>query len=350
MMLSRITDQEKVDLAKNLALMLKSGVAINEALTSLEKQARRRVTRRVIRELHTAIEEGMSLAHAFEKHQTLFGSVFVSLVRTGETSGTLEENLRFLARWLEQDYTLRQEITAATLYPKIVLAVSFLVGSGLALFVLPRFIPLFAQLSVDLPLFTRILLHASLFMQHYGFFVVAGIAGVVVGYAFLLKIVAVRRVVHRTLLGMPMFGSLLTQYQLAIMCQLFYTLMKSGVPISETLEIVRNACTNLAYQDSLKDVRERVIKGTPLSDALCGYPHLYPHHVLTMITVGEKSGTLDTVFNSLAEHYAKEVLATSKKLPTIIEPLLLVVIALVVGGIAVAVIFPIYQLTQGLLH
>lgn len=328
--------------------MLKSGVPINEALTSLEKQAHRRLSRKIIQQLRADIEAGMSLSQAFEKHGSLFGSVFVSLIRTGEASGTLEENLRFLSSWLEEDYTLRQEIRAATLYPKIVLAISFIIGGGLSYYVLPRFIPLFGQLSVDLPPLTRILLAISLFLQKWGIGIVIGFVGITIGWFFLLRISSVRRVAHQVILRTPVFGRLMQQYQLAVISQLLYTLMKSGVPISETLRIVKSGCTNLVYQNALNQIQQHVVAGTPLSEAFQAYPRLFPHHVLTMITVGEKSGTLDSVCGSLSEYYMKEVLATAKKLPSIIEPLLLVGIALVVGFIAAAVILPIYQLTQGL--
>ena len=348
MLFQHISDQEKVDLAKNLALMLKSGVPLNEALTSLEKQAHRRLSRRVLQQMRADIEAGMPLSQAFEKHRMLFGSVFVSLIRTGEASGTLEENLRFLSVWLEEDYTLRQEIRAATLYPKIVLGISFLIGGGLSYYVLPRFIPLFSQLSVELPALTRVLLATSLFLQKWGLWIVIGLPIVASGYLALLRVPFVRRVVHNTILRMPVFGRMTQQYQLAITSQLLYTLMKSGVPISETLAIVGNACTSVVYKDAFRLIQKRIVAGTPLSEAFAAYPRLFPQHVLTMITVGEKSGTLDVVCGSLSEYYMKEVLATAKKLPTVLEPILLVVIALVVGFIAAAVILPIYQLTQGL--
>ena len=348
MLFQHISDQEKVDLAKNLALMLRSGVPLNEALTSLEKQSHRRLTRRILQQLRTDIEAGMPLSQAFEKHGSFFGNVFINLIRTGEKSGTLEENLRFLSAWLEEDYTLRQEICAATLYPKIVLCVSFLIGGGLSYYVLPRFIPLFSKLNVNLPPITRVLLASSLFLQKWGLWVVIGLLAAAAGYAALLRISSVRRVVHRIILHMPVFGRMMQQYQLAIASQLFYTLMKSGVPISETLLIVGNACTSMVYQDAFTHIQTRIVTGTPLSEAFAAYPRLFPSHMLTMITVGEKSGTLDVVSGSLAEHYMKEVLVTAKKLPTVLEPLLLIAIALVVGFIAVAVILPIYQITQGL--
>ncbi|MEK7173614.1 MAG: type II secretion system F family protein [Patescibacteria group bacterium] len=347
-MFQHIGDQEKVDLAKNLALMLKSGVPINEALLSLEKQSRRRFVQRILQQLRADIESGTSLSQAFEKHDSLFGNVFVSLIRTGEASGTMEENLRFLSSWLEEDYTLRQEIRAATLYPKIVLSIAFLIGGGLSYFVLPRFIPLFGQLKVDLPLITRLLLNISSFLQEWGLFVLIGVIFAGVGWFLLLRVLAVRRVIHRAVLLIPVFGRLAQQYQLAITNQLLYTLMKSGVPISDTLRIVSKACTSIVYQDAFMRIQQRVVTGTPLSEAFRAFPRLFPNHVLTMIAVGEKSGTLDTVSEALSEYYVKEVLGTAKKLPSIIEPLLLVVIALVVGFIAAAVILPIYQLTQGL--
>jgi type IV pilus assembly protein PilC len=340
--------REKVDIAKNLAMMLTSGVPINEALVSLEAQTRIHSLQIILKQIRMDVEAGTSLADAFGRHDNVFDPVFISLIKTGETSGTLDENLQFLSKWLEREYNLRQELRAATLYPKIVIVLALLLGGALSIFILPRLIPLFTQLNVDLPLVTRILLAMSLFIQQYWLFIIIGIIIFIVIIIALMRVPIIKKAVHVSYLYMPIFGRLIQQYQLAIISQLLYTLMKSSIPMGTALKIVGTATTNMYYKQSFDEIHNRIIGGTKLSDAMETYSHLYPRHMITIISVSERSGTLDEALLSLSEHYSKEVLLLSKRLPTILEPLLLVAIAGVVGFIAISVILPIYQLTQGI--
>jgi len=164
---NKISSQEKVDFTKNLAVMLKSGIAINEALASSADQTKSKVFSKVIYKVKSEIEMGASLSESFAKEENVFGGVFISLLKAGEASGTLEENLSFLADWLERDHDLRQEINAATLYPKFVFTATFLLGGGLSVYILPKLVPLFDQLRVELPLTTRMLLAFSLFVSKF---------------------------------------------------------------------------------------------------------------------------------------------------------------------------------------
>ena len=266
----------------------------------------------------------------------------------GESSGTLEENLSFLADWLERDHDLRQEIKAATLYPKFIFGATFLLGGGLSIYILPNLVPLFDQLRVELPFTTRMLLAFSLFIQKFWFLVFAGIIFLIVGFIFLNKIKSVRRFSHLLYIKMPFVKGLVMSYQLALVSQLFFTLFKSGLPISEALAITSEAATNTHYQESIQQIKDRVGKGTTLSQAMSKYSKLYPKNMIGIIATGEKSGTLDTSFDYLSEFYSKEVRNKTKKLPTTIEPVLLVFIAIVVGFVALSIISPIYELTQGL--
>lgn len=346
--LNRIPLQEKVDFAKSLAVMLKSGMAIDEALSSLAEQVSSRAFRSIIHRVKSEIEMGTSLSAAFAKEERVFGNVFVSFLKAGEASGTLEGNLSFFADWLERNNDLKKEISAVLLYPKIVFGATFLVAGGLAVFILPRLIPLFETLRIDLPLTTRVLLKLSLFLQNFWFLVVLGIIGVPIAFTLLNKVKAAKRLFHFLYISAPFFGTLAAQYQLALIAQLFSTLFRSGLPISESLRITGQAATNMHYQESLKRIRERVDKGTTLSQALAGYPRLYPKNFVTIVAVGEKSGTLDNSAAYLSEFYSKEVRNKTKKLPTIVEPLLLLLVGVIVGFVAFSIIMPIYELTSGL--
>jgi type II secretory pathway component PulF len=348
MIFKTIKSQEKVDFTKNLAVMLKSGIAIDEALSSLAEQTKSKTFAKIIRTIQGEVETGTALSTAFSKEKKAFGTVFVSLLKVGESSGTLEENLSFLADWLERDNDLRQEIKAATLYPKFIFGATILLGGGLSVYILPNLIPLFDQLRVELPLATKLLLAFSLFVSRYWFFVLVSIALFIVGFIFINRLKAVRRVFHRLYIVAPFVKSLVISYQLALVSQLFFTLFKSGLDITKALDITSEAATNVHYQESIVRMKKRVGKGTTLSESLSAFPKLYPRSVVNIISTGEKSGTLDSSFGYLSEFYSKEVRIKTKKLPTTIEPALLVFIALMVGFVALAIISPIYEISRGL--
>lgn len=348
MFLNKISDQEKINFVKNLNIMLKSGISIDEALASLGPQTQSKKFRKIINVLKSDAEKGVSLSNSITKVKKDFGDVFISLVRTGDASGTLEENLNFLADWLERNENLKKEINAALLYSKIILSATFLLGGGLTVFVLPRLIPLFTSLNVKLPLVTRILFKIALFIQNDWYFVIFGIISFIILIMLLNKLLLTRQLFHLFYIRMPMFGTLVSDYQLTLISQIFYTLLKSGISIDEALKITSEGATNIHYKKSLEKIMNRIIQGVSFEEALKDYPKLYPQTFINIVSVGEKSGTLENSFSYLSEFYSKEVNNKTKKLPILIEPLLLLFIGLTVGFVAIAIISPIYEITSGL--
>lgn len=343
----RVSAQELVDFAKNLTIMLKSGIPINVALASLAEQTRSKSFRGTLDRVKTSVEQGVSLTEAFSKEEKTFSSLFIAFLKAGEASGTLEESLSFLASWLEHNNDLRREMNTAIFYPKIILVITSLLGGVLAFVILPQLMPLFGQLGVDLPLATKLLLAFTEFVQKFWPLAFLSVVGFIAGFMFLNKAKPTKRFLHLIYLRIPVFGKLMTEYQLALICRLFTGLFKTGVPISESLALVSAAATNLRYQESLEKIGERVNEGTPFAVGLKDYPELYPRSLIGIVAVGEESGTVDNSFAYLAEFYSKEVQSKTKRLPLTLEPMLLVFIGLVVGFIALSIISPIYQLTSG---
>lgn len=325
--------------------MLKSGISIDDALTELGEQSNSAYLQKIIYQVRDDVQNGTPLSIAFGKETKIFGTIFVSLIKAGEESGTLQGNLQFLSEWLTRSADLKRDVAAATMYPKLVFGAAVLLGGSLTTFILPKLVPLFSSLDVELPLITRILLAISLFVQDYWLFCIAGVIATIVALVYINKIYAVRRSFHLFYLNLPFMGSMFKNYQLALMMQLCATLIKSGLSLNESVGIVSNAATSIQYQEALKEIQDSILKGTTLSRSMIGYEKLFPKIMLNIVAVGERSGTLVNSFEYLAEFYTKEVNAQTKKMPTIIEPLLLVFIAVVVGFIALAIIMPIYELT-----
>lgn len=342
-----IKEEEKVDFANNFSVMLKSGMTVNEALNTLADQTDTKKFREVLLHIRDQVSAGVPLSKSFEAEQEIFGSVFISLIKVGESSGSLDESLTYLAQWIERDYALKQEINAATVYPKFVLSATFAMGGGLALYILPKLVPLFGQLRVELPFATRLLLWGTSFLQHYWYLVILGFIGIYFAFKALMKIYQFKKFFHLISMKIPFIGGLIMAYQLALVTRLFETLLKSGVTVRETLSITSDAVSNIHYRESLVAMNERIIGGTPLSQSMADYPALYPKNIISIVSTGEKSGTIDTALGYLADHYIKSVQAKTKKLPVILEPALLIFIGLVVGFLALAIIMPIYGLTSG---
>jgi type II secretory pathway component PulF len=339
------SSQDKVDFTKSLSIMLKSGISINVALAELAEQSNSPHFSAVIKRIQASVENGVSLSGAFGKESKTFGAIFVSLIRAGESSGTLQGNLQFLADWLTRSADLKREINAATMYPKLVFGAAILLGGSLAVFILPKLVPLFTSLNVELPIITKLLLAISLWVQNYWLLGIIGIVAFIIGVLYINKFYLVRKLFHTTYINLPFIGEMLKDYQRALVAQLFATLLKSGLSLNESIDIVSQAVTNIQYQESLIDIHANVVRGTTLSESMKKFNSLFPNMMISIVSVGENSGTLVQSFEYMAEFYAKEVNMQAKKIPTIIEPLLLIAIAGVVGFVALAIIMPIYEIT-----
>jgi type II secretory pathway component PulF len=346
-MFSRPPLKYLINFTKNLRVMIASGISLNESLRSLEAQGGPRSFLAAIRTLREKVEAGTSLSQALEKQRNIFGDIYIGLVKAGETSGTLEENLGFAAEWMEREEDLRKEIKAATLYPKIILLVSFLLAGVMTVFVLPKLIPLFSQLRVELPASTRHLIAMSRFMERFWPAVGSFLFAAFFGFKFLKKYTPAARLMDTAVLKIPVLGPIVSDYQLALYSRLLFTLFKSGLSMQESLGIAADALPNFVYRSSLRHIQERVVKGTSLARALGDQGNLYPRLMRDIVETGERSGTLEQSFSYLAEFYLKEVSQKTKKLPVVLEPLLLIFLAGGVLFVAFSILAPIYQLTHG---
>ncbi len=344
----KISHDDQINFAKNLAVLLKGGVTINEAIDSLASQNRRGLLKDVLLRFKSRLEKGISLASSIEEEGKLFDPVFVSLVKAGEVSGALADNLEFLAVWLERDSRLRQEIKGVMLYPKIVLSAVVILGGILAVVILPKLVPLFTSLHVKLPLVTVILLKFSLFSQKYWPMIIVGILLVWLIIYLLFKVKKILFAYHRSLVKIPYVKEFVVGYQLALFSQLMGTLMRSGIAIDEALHIAYLGTANLYFKQALNAIIDRVNKGVSLVSSMKEFPDIYPVNSISVLAVGENSGTLEDSFFKISDYWTKEIIERTKVLPTIIEPILLVLIALAVAFIALSIILPIYKLTGSL--
>lgn len=333
-------------LARHLAIMLKSGLSLTESLR-IAQDSTRGALKGILEDISRSVTSGRSFADALFDHQKEFSGLFVSAVRAGEVSGTLETNLEHLALQLEKDRAIIGKVKGAMLYPIIVLIATFILGLVISFFVLPQIIPLFIGLKAELPITTRALIAFSGVVQAHGTALLIGIVAGIIFFAWLLRRPYTKPVTHGIFLRMPIMKHITQATNLARFSRTLGMLLKSGLRIDEALEIMKQTLTNVYYKRAMAELGLRVTKGSTLHEILQQHPHLFPMVLVHMVRVGEESGKLDETLLYLGDYYETEVDNATKALATIIEPLLLIFIGLAVGFLALSIITPIYNITGG---
>jgi len=346
--LGRISFLDKFLFVKHLGMMIKAGLPLREAIFEIQEQTGSRKFKRVLDDIISCLDNGESLADSLAKHPAVFDELFVNLIKAGEASGTLEENLKYLISQLEKNHDLKNKVKAALFYPALILSSTFALVGILAIYILPKLLPLFESFEIQLPLPTRILIWVIRLFQNHGFIIFIQIIVLILIFVFISRFRSVKKINHRILLRLPIIGKLNRNVNLAYFSRTLGTLIGSGIPIIEALNITANTLTNAIYREQLKASIVRIQHGEEISSHLKTKPNLFPPVFCRMINVGEKTGKLDDSFIYLARFYEKEVSDTARNLSTILEPLLLIIIGLVIGFIAVSIIMPIYEITHGL--
>lgn len=335
---------QKVEFARNLAVMIKSGLTIVDALRITRNSAQGKF-KNSIEGVLKSVESGNSLSSSLARYPKIFSGMFVSATYAGESSGTLEKNLDNLAEHLEKKKELTSKIKGAMLYPIVVLIAAFILGLAMAFLVLPKIIPLFEGLKTDLPLTTRILIKSSHFIDAHGLALFLGIVIFVVFMSWLLKQKFVFPITHWLWLRTPIVKRIIINSNLATFNRTLGLMLKSGLNINEALSVLNDTFNNYYYKKIIYKANESVSRGIKLSNHLAQYEKLFPKMVVSMIKVGEESGNLEETLYYLANYYEVEVDNATKSLSTAIEPILLIFIGLFVGFLALSIITPIYSIT-----
>ncbi len=342
-----VSQKEKMFFAEHLSLMIKGGIPISEALEILKTEAKSRLFKKALNDILKRILEGESLNKSLARYPKIFDRFFQSIVRGGEEGGTLEENLEYLSFSLRGEYSLRKKILGALIYPIIIILVALVIILIISFFILPKLIKLFLALDVPLPLSTKILLGLGDFIQKYWAFILIG----VFIYFLIMKILktfkSTRFFIDKRNLYFPIFGRIEKNRNLAEFSRIFSTLLKSGVPILESLDICINTLRNEVYRRKLTSIRSGVEKGEKISRGLKNFPEVFPLIFSQMVLVGEKTGALEESFAYLTEFYQREVDGAVKNISAVLEPVLLVLVGFFVAFVAMSIITPIYKITTG---
>jgi type IV pilus assembly protein PilC len=332
---------------RQLATMIGAGIPLLECLEILAEQAESRGFKRAVQQVIEEIRGGSDLSQALGLHPKVFTEIYCSMVRAGEASGQLNEILLRLAEYLEASAKLKREIKAAMTYPVISLVMVFGITAFLMLVIVPKFKEIFDGLGVELPGITKAVMNTALFLRDNVLLCGGAIAGMVVGLMMFKKSKPGKRFFDRFVLRVPIFGPLFRKVALSRFSRTFSTLIKSGVPIVAALEIVAETSGNTVIESAVNNAVESVKAGNTLSEPL-SKEKVFPPMVTRMIGIGERSGALETLLAKISEFYDQQVEAEVKALTSLIEPLLIGVMGVIVGGIVMAVFLPILKLQEAL--
>lgn len=332
---------------KHLTVMLKSGITLVDSLEILRNQNLGKISL-IINNLFEVVKSGKTFHEALEEYPKYFSSIYVNLVKTGELSGTLEDSLKRLSKELEKNYKLRKRIRAAMIYPAIVFIALTVLSMTIGMFVLPKLVPSFTALDFELPFTTRLLIYVGGKIEQFGiwFFLIPIIA--VFALIFIARLSFVRPLTHRVFLALPGVGPIMKNISLERFTRTLGTLLESGIPLNDALKITGESMVNRAYRKAISQLAPEIEAGQTLQAALMKNSEKFSLIIIKMIGVGEKTGNLETNLKYLSNFYESEIQQSTKNLSVILEPVLLIIIGVLVGTVAIAILTPIYQLTGDL--
>lgn len=345
--LTTISLAEKIAFVENLAIMLKSGISMTRALQILVKQTKNVRMNAVITDIAAQVEAGKSLAESLSRHPKVFAGIFISMVKVGELSGSLDKSLEYLTVQLHREADLKSKVRGAMIYPSVIVGAMIIIGILMSIFVLPKLTSIFKEFgNVQLPLMTRLVINVADFMSAHSVIMVVALAAVIGGVIVFYRTYEGKKFFHWLAVRLFVIGPIVRKINLARFARILSSLLKSGIPIVEGLEVAGNSLSNVHYKTLVFQSAAQVRLGKTLTDSLSKNERLFPVLVVQMLQVGEESGTLEEMLAQLAVHYEEEVDTIMKNLSSIIEPLLILVIGGVVGILAVALITPIYNISQ----
>jgi type IV pilus assembly protein PilC len=343
-----VSETDTVLFTRQLATMIDAGLPLVSGLTALYEQcdpARQAGLKRVIGDLSARVQGGDSFYESIQKHPRVFNRLYVAMVKAGESGGMLAEIMDRLAGFLEATARLRKKIKSAMTYPVIVVCIAFGITTFLIVRVVPVFGDIFKDFGAKLPGPTQFLLDLSHFVTDNWYYIIGGGAGAFFGVRYLLSTKRGRENWDRWKLKLPVFGPLIHKICMTRFARTFAQLIRSGVPILEVMEIVGETSGNWVMEVAIRAVSVDVEKGDPMTTAM-SRQKIFPPMLLRMLSAGEQTGKIEVMFDKMADFWDEEVEATLAALTSLIEPMLIVVLGVIVGGIVIAMFLPIFKLND----
>src|SRR3990170_1691462 len=340
---SKVKDKEMAIFTRQFSTMIDAGLPLVQCLNVLAEQSESKNLRGVTASVARGVEQGATLADALRKHPRTFDDLFTNLVEVGETGGILDIVLQRLAVYIEKAAALKRKVKSAMVYPASIIGVAFMVVVFMLTFVIPTFATMFKDLGAELPLPTKIVVWLSDFVRAYILIIIAAIAGAAFALRSYSRTETGRSTIDALLLKVPVMGTLIRKVAVARFTRTLGTLVQSGVPILEGLRITARTAGNKVVEKAVLQCRAAVTEGKPLADPLRP-SGVFPPMVIQMISVGEQTGALDAMLAKIADFYDDEVDTAVTTLTSLLEPIMIVFLGVIIGGLVVAMYLPIFRL------
>lgn len=326
--------------SRQLAALLDAGIPLTRALFTLNRQSDNPTLRDAVGKVARNVEGGMGLSEALKEYPHVFNNLYVSMINAGEVGGSMELMLRNLSHQLENEKSLNDQVRSATFYPLVVASFAIVVILGMLIFLVPIFKTFIPQ-GVAMPLPTRIVFGTSDSVRHWWFLYLLGIAALVAGMRFYLSSASGSRAWDRVKFRLPAFGPLFHKAVIARFSRTLSTLLSGGIPVMQALEAAGPASGNSLVEDAVRSARDKIQEGKSIAGPL-EESGIFPPMVVQMVAVGEESGTLSTLLGRVAEFYEAEVAAMTKGLTALIEPIMMIIVGCLIGGMVVSMYLPIF--------
>jgi type IV pilus assembly protein PilC len=342
----KVTATDIALFSRQLATMMQAGVPLVQAFEIIGSGHEKPAMQKLVLSIKASVEGGTSLAESLAKHPLHFDDLFVNLVEAGEQAGALETLLDKIATYKEKTEAIKKKIKKALFYPAAVLVVAIVVTAVLLVFVIPQFESLFQGFGADLPGFTRMVIDLSMFVRTKGFLILLVLGAAIWAFFFFKKRSrAMRQALDRMILKLPIVGNILNKAAIARYARTLSTMFSAGVPLVEALESVAGATGNIVYEMAVLRMRDEVSTGQRLFRAM-EQADLFPNMVIQMIAIGEESGSLDQMSAKVADFYEAEVDNAVDALSSLLEPMIMAILGVLVGGLVVAMYLPIFKMAS----
>jgi len=341
----KVKEKDIVVFTRQFATMIDAGLPLVQCLQILASQQDKVTLKDILLKVKADVEAGSTFADALRKHPSVFNELYCNLVTAGETGGILDTILNRLAAYIEKSMNLKKKVKGAMVYPLAVLLIAMVVVVGMLVFVIPVFQKMFADMGGTLPAFTQLIINLSDFMRRYFLLVGAVLVGLYLGFKRYYKTETGQVTVDAQLLKLPIFGPLIRKVAIAKFTRTLATMLSSGVPILECLEIVARTSGNKIIEKAILTTKMSIGEGKTIAEPL-GTSRVFPPMVVQMISVGESTGALDSMLSKIADFYDDEVDAAVANLTSMLEPLLMVFLGGAIGAIVVAMYLPIFQMAS----
>ena len=337
---------DKIMFARNLRVMIAAGVSLPRGLEILASQSKKGKFKKILLNVREEVIKGKAFSDSLGKHANVFSELFVSMVRVGEETGTMEEVLKVVVKQMEKEHEIKSKIKGAMVYPAVILLAMISIGILMLIIVVPNLSKVFTDMGVELPMTTKLVIAFGSFLEKFWYTLPLAVIFLIILFRSALKTKIGKLVFDTFILKVPIFGPIVKKTNSAHTVRTLSSLINAGVPIVRSLEIVSNSLGNVNYKKAMLQAAEKVRKGGKLAEVLKGHENIYPSLVVQMVEVGEETGETASILEKLAEFFEEEVSNTTKNLSAIIEPVLMLIIGAVVGFFAISMVQPIYSMLE----